>query len=213
MNYTDTAAEDADIDSQLINYDYNKHLNEDPERYNSYLGKINKARNDELEEEQAKLKEAARAEPDNTQAIVDQFAQRTEEPKERCYQILLNEFEPDGPLENHKIGGTGKHAGKQSKKQKWRHKFSRRKTFVWHHKQGHDYFDRSTLWKQSEKIQSENWPGSVRLAKIDELKSGSSVGGPGGAKMSRDEDMVNRVFAVLAAVGSKSPLAIFTTNG
>jgi len=115
----------------------------------------------------------------------------------------------DGPLENHKIGGTGKHAGKQSKKQKWRHKFSRRKPFVWHHKQGHDYFDRSTLWKQSEKIQSENWPGSVRLAKIDELKSGSLVGGPGGAKMSRDEDMVNRVFAVLAAVGSKSPLAIF----
>jgi len=95
VNYTDTAAEDADIDSQLINYDYNKHLNEDHERYNSYLGKINKARNDELEEEQAKLKEAARAEPDNTQAIVDQFAQRTEEPKERCYQILLNEFEPD----------------------------------------------------------------------------------------------------------------------
>merc|ERR1712232_1246679 len=164
---------------------------------------------DQLEEEQEKLKEVARAEPDNIKAITDQYAQRTEDPKERCYQILLNEFEPDGPLEDHTIGGSSRHSGKLSKKQKWKHKYSDRKSFVWHHKQGHDYFDRSTLWKMSEKIQIEKWSGSGRLAKIDELKSGISGGVPGGAKMSRDEDMVNRVYAVLAAVGSKSPLAIF----
>jgi len=69
VNYADTAAEDADIDSELINYDYKNNL-----RYNSYLGKINRARNDQLEEEQEKLKEVARAEPDNIQAIIDQCA-------------------------------------------------------------------------------------------------------------------------------------------
>ena len=209
MNYADTAAEDADIDSELLNYDYKTNLNKDHERYNSYLSKINKVINDKHEEEQEKLKEVGRSELDNIQAIVDQYVQRTDEPKERCYQILVNKFEPAGPLEDHIIGGSGMHAGKQSKKQKWDHKFSSQRPFVWHYKQGQDFFDRSTLWKQSLKIQSESWPGSARLANINEFKSGNSGGVLGGAKMSRDQDMVNQVFAVFAAIGSKSPLAIF----
>ena len=134
VNYADTAAEEADIDSELLNYNYKTNLSEDHERYNSYLGKINKAINDQHEEEQEKLKEVGRSEPNNVQAIVDQYLQRTEEPKERCYQILVNEFEPAGPLEDHIIGGSGTHAGKYSKKQKWDHKFSSRKLFVWHYK-------------------------------------------------------------------------------
>ena len=40
--------EDAAIDLQLINYDYKNYLNGDHERYNPYLGKINKTRNDQI---------------------------------------------------------------------------------------------------------------------------------------------------------------------
>ena len=211
VNFADTAAEDADIDSELLNYDYKKNLKDDHERYNHYLGKINRVLNDKIAAEEEKLKEAALAEPNNVDAILTKYNERTENPKEKLYLILLEEFEPAGPLQDHTIGGTGKYAGQQSKKQLWRHKFSSRSPFIWHNKQGYDYFDRSTLWAQAKKIVKAGLPGSPRLEKIFLLKSGKG-GVPKDAKLSRDEDMINRVYAVMAAVSSKSPLSIFDND-
>ena len=59
-------------------------------------------------------------------------------------------------------------------------------------------------------IRKNDLPGSIRLAAIDQIKSEFSRGGVSKEqKSSRDEDMINRVFAVKAAVGTKSPLSIF----
>ena len=131
------------------------------------------------------MKEAALVEPNNVDAILTKYNERTENPKEKLYLILMEEFEPAGPLQDHTIGGKGQHAGQQSKKQLWRHKFSSCSPFIWHYKQGYDYFDRSTLWAQSKKIQKAGLLGSPRLEKIDLLKSGK-VGVPKHAKLSRD---------------------------
>lgn len=62
----------------------------------------------------------------------------------------------------------------------------------------------------SKKIRSKGLAGSKRLDVIEQIQSGYSRGGVGREqKSSRDDDMVHRVLAVLAAVGSKSPLSIF----
>ena len=205
INYADTVALFDDLDLQLKNYPLSK-LKEDHERYNYYLGNVNRILNDKREEAEKQLQEDTRIEQDDVDAIISKYTETSEDVKDRCYTILLGEFEPIGELQDHVIKGKSKYCGKESKKQDWQHIFSRKK-FTWHYKHGQNYFDNSTLWRQCKEIVARNYPGSIRLAKIMELSDKGGIGLR--VKVTRDEDMINRVCAVKAALGTKSPLSIF----
>ena len=71
VNFADTAAADADIDSELLNYDYKNHMKDDHERYNHFLGKINRVINDKRAEEEKQMKVASMGEPNNVNAILE----------------------------------------------------------------------------------------------------------------------------------------------
>jgi hypothetical protein len=82
---------------------------------------------------------------------------------------------------------------------------------VWHKPHGKTKFESNKLWKVSRIIIEKKLPGYLRLQRI--LTLGNMLGDTdeeGGTivKYSREEDMKNRVQAVLAVLSSKVPLSV-----
>lgn len=122
----------------------------------------------------------------------------------------MGEFVSDGDLVTHNVI-KGTHKGTSHQKQVWKHKHSNH-TFTWHHKLTKAEFDKSALWKIADSINKRSLPGCVRLRFIVDLQNKKIGKGPtadGELKYTRNDDMINRVMAVLGAVGSKQPLSIF----
>ena len=85
----------------------------------------------------------------------------------------------------------------------------------WHCKFGkRGQFQTDKLWKVARAIMSQNLMGAIRLKHIFKLYNIDAGPNSDGAvqKYKREEDMLNRVLAVFAAVGSKVPLSIFDND-
>lgn len=89
---------------------------DDHELYNKYLGKINKRAKDK-EELQCKLKESEKINAADDLSDIDRKIESGEDVV-NWYEIMKNEFEPDGELTDHLIQ-KGPHQGQTKKKQQW----------------------------------------------------------------------------------------------
>lgn len=88
-------------------------------------------------------------------------------------------------------------------------------TFLRHYQFPKKKFDMGKLWKAAHAIVEKGGvPGSERPLCILELsrKVFPGTNGQESRKDRREEDMIRRVAAALAAVGSKSPLAIYENS-
>lgn len=86
---------------------------------------------------------------------------------------------------------------------------------MWHYQFPKNKFDTGKLWKAADAILGKgDMPGSERLLRILELsrKVVPGTNGEESRKDTREEDMIKRVAAVLAAVGSKSPLSVYDNS-
>ena len=199
VNYQDTSGDDKKIqDYPLVSF------KADHERYNKYIGIQNRAANEKKWEDKRKAEEEKTLAQDDT-ADLERLHKQGVSP----YDMMVAEFEAVGDLLSH-VTTSGKHAGQVHKKQEMKHKHSSHK-FVWHHKLNKEEFDTSTIWKQVDPIVKKGVPGFLRIRLIYELqkiRTGRSLNSDDAA-YAREVDMVFRVYAVLAAVGSKQPLSIF----
>lgn len=91
------------------------------------------------------------------------------------------------------------------------HKLSDYPKFELYHKVNKPEFKRDKIWTASRVIIEKKLRGYERLRfLLDKAKKAiSSTADHDGTRYTRDEDMVYRVLAVLAAIGSKTPLSIF----
>eukprot|EP00956_Cyclotella_meneghiniana_P031770 scaffold84624_cov24-Cyclotella_meneghiniana.AAC.1 len=113
------------------------------------------------------------------------------------------EFEPVGERVEHIVAGGKANVGKVTEKQTWKHKHSDYE-FQWHIPPGKKAFDRSRMWKAARRVVKLNKHGAVRLSCILRLaKKEIDV-----TTVSREEDMVKRVNAVMAIISSKVALSV-----
>ncbi|KAL7502257.1 hypothetical protein ACHAXN_000889, partial [Cyclotella atomus] len=188
--------------------DYNlSTFQEDHKRYHIHLGREQKIINDAKEASQKEEKEAAAK---NLLDMADIDGKMAEEIS--CYDILVAEFESVGELVDYVVQ-EGDHAGKVIKKQKWKHTLSGYE-FDWPHKYTKAEFNRDKIWKAARAVIKKRSQGWERLQYVLE-KNGKpiiSTADHDGTKYTREEDMENRVYAVLAAVATKTPFNIFDNN-
>ena len=74
-------------------YDLSSHLKKDHERYNTYLAKVNKARNDKEDEEKRKASEEKARARDDLSDLEQEFKDGT-----TPYALLVGEFVSDGDI-------------------------------------------------------------------------------------------------------------------
>ena len=76
-----------------------------------------------------------------------------------------------------------------------------------------DYFKKSKLWDAGRTVISRKLKGYERMQRIFEISGKADVVTPEGTtekKYTRDEDMVKRVLAVIAAISSNVPLSVLS---
>jgi hypothetical protein len=83
--------------------------------------------------------------------------------------------------------------------------------WTWHCKFGKPgEFETDKLWKVTRAVIKSMAPGFTRLKHIFKLSGkGIGLGSDDGLKYRREEDMTNRVLAVMAAICSKFPLSVY----
>lgn len=113
-------------------------LSDDHKRYNVHLAKVNRKKNDLLDAEREAKKAARENDQNDTQAIFTQFSEDTSsaKPKQKCSKYLRANLRATVRWKDHVIGGSGPHAGnagKATKKQMWKHKWSGHR-FCWQYK-------------------------------------------------------------------------------
>lgn len=86
--------------------------------------------------------------------------------------------------------------------------------FDWPHKYTKAEFNRDKIWKAARAVIKKRSQGWERLQYVLEKNSKPiiSTADHDGTKYTREEDMENRVYAVLAAVATKTPFNIFDNN-
>ncbi|EJK63933.1 hypothetical protein THAOC_15380 [Thalassiosira oceanica] len=162
-------------------------------RYNVHLAKVNRKKNDLLDAEREAKKAARENDQNDTQAIFTQFSEDTSsaKPKQKCSKYLRANLRATVRWKTMSLEVLDRMLAKLPRN-KCGSTSGQVTGFVF------------------KKIRSKGLAGSKRLDVIEQIQSGYSRGGVGREqKSSRDDDMVHRVLAVLAAVGSKSPLSIF----
>ncbi|KAL7476074.1 hypothetical protein ACHAW6_004774 [Cyclotella cf. meneghiniana] len=128
-----------------------------------------------------------------------------------CYQLLLGEFHPvpgDG-MKEHSIT-KGANCRETKYEQQWKHRHSDY-VWTWHCKFGKPgEFETDKLWKVTRAVIKSMAPGFIHLKHILKL-SGKSIGlrSDDAPKYRREDDMMNRVLAVIAAICSKFPLSVY----
>ena len=205
LNYALTDEESREQDATIDDYVMNG-FKADEEEYNMHIGRANKIRNDRLEAQRAAAEEEKVASSEDLFDI-----ERKIEDKADAYQLLLLEFESDGPLLTHTIA-KGAKQGQTSFKQQWRHSNSGY-TFVWHRKFGKTEFVRDRLWKAVRVVIARQVAGAVRLQRIMDYAHMSVGADDPAAKYPREQDMLNRTHAVFAIAGGKLALSAFDEGG
>lgn len=83
--------------------------------------------------------------------------------------------------------------------------------WTWHCKFGKPgEFETDKLWKVTRAVIKSMAPGFIRLKHILKLSGkGIGLGSDDGLKYRREDDMMNRVLAVMAAICSKFPLSVY----
>ena len=102
----------------------------------------------------------------------------------------------------------GKHTGKHSYKQQWKHKHSPY-SFVWHRVLGKEHFDTGKLYKATWAIIDTDLPGTSWICLIMNYMKRPVNAVDEHAVHPREVDMPNRVLAVRATAGSMQPLGLF----
>ena len=77
---------------------------------------------------------------------------------------------------------------------------------MWHIPPDKKAFDRSRMWKAARRVVKLDKPGSVRIACILRFAKMETDISP--SKKSREEDMINCVYAVMAIVSSRFALSV-----
>lgn len=191
-------------EESLKNYSLS-HLDDDHEAYNTHLGRGNKIINDQ---EQAKRKEeeaATMRDGNDVSDLKGKFDRNMD-----SWSLILAEFFGDGEVMEHTIN-SGPDQGKINYKQIWTHKHSGY-NFTWHRKVGKTAFQRDRLYKAARVIINKKSPGYERLTLIMNYGEKSTSSSDGHSKYPRGVDMVKRVGAVFAAVGTKLPLGVFDNH-
>ena len=93
-------------------------LKEDCELYRKYLAVVNKVKNDRRDEEIAQAKQQKTDEAD----YLDDIDRRILVEKENAYEVLKDEFEPEGELMEHVVA-SGEFKGQTTVKQKMSESF------------------------------------------------------------------------------------------
>ena len=106
---------------------------------------------------------------------------------------------------------SGPNQGKSHFKQLWKHKHSDYR-FFWHFQIVKISFQHDRLYKVVHVITNKQSNGHEWLSLIMQYGEKPISLTSGHAKYPRDVDMVNRVFAVFAAVGCKLPLSVFDNH-
>jgi hypothetical protein len=83
--------------------------------------------------------------------------------------------------------------------------------FEWHHRFGTDMIQTDKLWKVARAIISAHGNGCEHLSHLltADGKALASTPDCDATKYTQEEDMTNRVMAVMAIIGSNMPLSIF----
>jgi hypothetical protein len=105
--------EQNDEDQRLEDYRVEL-LKEDCELYRKYLAIVNKVKNDRLDEEISKAKQLKNDEAE----VVEDIDRRILLEKEDAYEVLKDEFQPDGEPMDHVVG-AGESKGQTTVKQQW----------------------------------------------------------------------------------------------
>ncbi|KAL7541905.1 hypothetical protein ACHAXR_011364, partial [Thalassiosira sp. AJA248-18] len=193
-----------DREMSIVGYKFSG-IQDDHKLFNKILHRVNnKAINGakEMKRQEEAVKRVAAA------GDLSDLQQKIEE-RVYAYNLLVDEFQSDGPLETHAIA-KGKSTGQCNYKQRWRHKYSSH-TFMWHKVPGKTKtnFVSGKLWKAARVIIDKEHTGSERLRLI--FQHGKKPMDAFGeiAVHPREVDMVNRVKAVRALAASLQPLSLF----
>jgi hypothetical protein len=194
---------DTNTDNSIKNYKLCDGVTEDHELFNVHLARCNKMHNNLIEAQPKEDKEKKVSASNDLLDIMRRFAE------DHCdlYVLLVGKFEHWGELQHHTIT-AGPHTGKLNYKQMWRHKHSSY-DFLWHKQYGKTNFVKEKLYKATRMIISRKLDSHKCLTKIMQYGKKPLDASDVNVVYPREIDMVKRVFAVFAGVGSKTSLSIF----